>query len=433
MPTFEYQLANDRTRAATPGGGAGVIDAPDRATAIRLLRERGNVPTAIAEVNGAAGASGAAHRGRKAALGGTENMTVGARGGPGAGMFERVMSRSEMANFIRELATAVLAGLPLVQSLRTIMRQGRSESQKKLLARLIDGVEHGQSLSESMRDFGRPFDDLVVNLVHAGEVSGRLGEVLSQAARLLDRDVKLRRALMGALLYPAMILSAVSVAVIIVVTVIVPRVLGAVEGQVMTLPMPTRVVQGAAGFFGSWWWAVLLGLAGAAYGMARLYAQPEARLSIDHGLLRVPVLGRMLRDVAVARFTRTFGTLVGAGLPVLTALRTTKATLGNRAMEGAIEAVCDRLASGDTIADPMERSGYFPSLLVQIVGLGERTGKLDEMLTQAADAFEDKTEQSLKLFTSVLPPLLIVVLAVVVGFVVLAVLLPLMELQEMVQ
>ncbi len=398
--------------------GAGVIDAPDRATAIRLLRERGTVPTAIAEVSGAAGSM---HQSPRAATGGTGAVRTG---------FGRVMSRGEMSNFIRELATAVSAGLPLVQALRTIMRQGRSESQKRMLERLIDGVEHGQSMSDSMRSFGRPFTDLVINLVHAGEMSGRLGEVLMQAARLLDRDVKLRRSLMGALLYPAIILAAVGVAIIIVVTVIVPRVLRAVEGQVISLPWPTQVVQGVASFFGAYWWLVLLCGAGAAWGISRLYAQPETRLQIDRLTLQVPVLGAMVRDVAVARFTRTFGTLVGAGLPVLTSLRITRATLGNKAMEGAIEEVCDRLSAGETISEPMERSGYFPPLLVQIVGLGERTGKLDEMLAQAADAFEDKTEQSIKLFTSVLPPLLIVVLACVVGFVVLSVLLPLISLQD---
>lgn len=418
MPTFEYQLVNAGAR-----GSAGVIDAPDRAAAIRKLRDRGEMPSAIAEVGEAAGEGGTRQVIRAEPFGGSS----GARG------LRRVMSRNEMGSFIRELATAVMAGLPLVQSLRTIMRSGRSQSQKAMLTQLIDGVEHGRSLSEAMRAFGKPFSDLVVNLVHAGEMAGRLGEVLGQAARLLDRDVKLRRSLTGALLYPAIILVTVCVAVIIVVTVIVPRVLSAVEGQVVNLPMPTRVVQGIASFFGAYWWLVLLGIAAGLYGLARLYSQPETRLAIDRTVLKIPVLGAMVRDVAVARFTRTFGTLVGAGLPVLQALRITKATLGNRAMEGAIEDVCNRLAAGETIAEPMERSGYFPPLLVQIVGLGERTGKLDEMLGQAADAFEDKTEQSIKLFTAVLPPILIVVLAGVVGFVVLSVLLPLIELQEMIK
>jgi type II secretory pathway component PulF len=142
------------------------------------------------------------------------------------------------------------------------------------------------------------------------------------------------------------------------------------------------------------------------------------------------VLGRLLRDVAVARFTRTLGTLTSAGIPVLTALRVTKGTLSNRAMEGVIDEVCEQVAGGRTIAEPMERSGFFPPMLVQIVNLGERSGKLDEMLNQAAGAFEDRTENSVKLFTTALPPVLVMVMAVVVGFVILSILLPILQMQE---
>jgi len=186
----------------------------------------------------------------------------------------------------------------------------------------------------------------------------------------------------------------------------------------------------AALTFGGWWWAVLLGIAGLLFLWNRLYANPPSRLAIDRILIQIPVVGRLIRDVAVSRFTRTLGTLVGSGLPVLQALRITKATLGNRALQAHIDVVADEVGSGATIADPLERSGQFPPLLVQIVGMGERTGKLDEMLLQAADAFEQRTEQAIKLFTQILPPLLICGLAVIVGFVLLAILLPLLELQE---
>jgi type II secretory pathway component PulF len=144
----------------------------------------------------------------------------------------------------------------------------------------------------------------------------------------------------------------------------------------------------------------------------------------------VPVLGRLLRDVAVARFTRTLGTLTNAGIPILTSLQVTKRTLNNRAMEQVVDEVCDQVASGKTIADPMERSGYFPPMLVQIVNLGERSGRLDEMLHQSADAFESRTEMSVKLLTTALPPVLVVIMACAVGFIVLSILLPLLQMQE---
>jgi type II secretory pathway component PulF len=340
------------------------------------------------------------------------------------------MSRAEMASFMRELSTAIQAGLPLVQGLKTIARQGRSDRQKAMLASIIHEVEHGRSLAEAAASCGKPFNDLTLNMIRSGEVSGKLGEVLRQCADLLDRDLKLRRSILAATLYPMILAGLISVAVVVVVTVIVPSVVKSLAGQVAHLPVPTRIVMGVAHFFGGYWWLIIPAVGAAMYGLGWLYAQPKARMAVDERLLRTPLLGRLLRDVAVARFTRTLGTLVSAGIPILTALRVTRGTLNNRAMERVIDEVCEQVAAGRTIAEPMERSGYFPPMLVQIVNLGERSGRLDEMLTQAADAFEDRTESSVKLFTTALPPLLVVVLACVVGFVVLSILLPILQLQD---
>lgn len=412
MPTFRYQTI----AAANGSAGARTIDAADRASALRALIDRGETPVRLEPIDADADALSDAPLADS-----PREQSMAFR--------RSTMSRGELTSFIRELATAINAGLSLIPALKTIARQGRTEGQRVMLNTLIESVERGTTLSDAMRAVGKPFNEMVISLVQAGEVAGRLGEVLSQAAKLLDRDVKLRRSVLSALIYPMIICVFATVAIIIVVTVIVPRVLKAVQGQAIILPWPTRVVQGVAWFFGDYWWLVMLLVAGGLYFWTRLYRRPGPRLKVDTALLRTPVLGPLLRDVAVARFTRTFGTLAGAGLPVLTSLRIVKNTLGNRALEGAIDRVCDQVSSGRTIAEPLEATGYFPPLLVQIVGLGERTGKLDEMLNQAADAFEEKTEQSVKIFTAVLPPILVVVLALVVGFIVLAVLLPLIALQ----
>lgn len=416
MATFSYK--------SVAGGNGSTIDAPDRASAVRELLRRGVTPTALEQLNGSAHADPAAP--------GSGNIepTTGVEGAlRGAWAASRAMSRTEMAAFIRELATALQAGLPLVQALRTIAKQGRSQKQKEMLASIISQVEHGKSLADAAAAWGKPFSDLSINLMRAGEAAGRLPEVLSQAADLLDRDVKLRRSLLGATLYPMILGGLVCIAVVIIVTVIVPNVLKSLP-QGAKLPLPTRIVQGAAGFVAGYWWLVLLLAAGAVWGWLRMYAMPEFRLAFDRGLLKSPILGRLLRDVAVARFTRTLGTLTSAGVPIIQSLRITRGTLGNRAMEGVVDEVCEQVAAGRTIADPMERSGYFPPMLVQIVNLGERSGKLDEMLNQAAGAFEDRTETSVKLFTTALPPVLVVGLACVVGFIVLSILLPLLQAQE---
>jgi type II secretory pathway component PulF len=215
---------------------------------------------------------------------------------------------------------------------------------------------------------------------------------------------------------------------------IVPRILASVAGKLTAsqLPFPTRVVSGVGHVVGSYWWAIGLAIAAVLVLFQTAYRRPAGRLSIDRTLLKVPVLGVALRDVAVARFTRTLGTLVSAGLPALTALRVTKATLGNRAMEQVVEQVCEQVSSGKTISEPMEKSGHFPSLLTQIIALGERSGRLPQMLNQAAGVFEDRTETRLKAVASILPVLMILIAACVVGFIMAGVILPLIQLQDLV-
>lgn len=400
MPTFRYR--------AVSGGSAATIDAPDRASAVRELMRVGVTPSEVEQLEADATAP---------------ERSVRVRRG-------RVMSKGEFASFIRELATALSAGLPMVVALRTMQQQGRNEAQRQMLSTLINGVEGGKSLAEAAKEWGAPFDDLTVNLLVAGEASGKLETVLTQAAELLDAQVRVRRSVLAATMYPMILAGLVTVAVIVMVTVIVPRILAPIEGQVLELPWPTRVVKGIAAFFGGYWWLILPIVGAVIVGVQRLLAQPGPRLWVDTRVLRLPVMGRLIRDLAVARFSRTLGTLTAAGIPALQALRITRGSLGNTAMEQVIDEVCEKVAAGKTIADPMERSRVFPPLLIQIVSLGERSGRLDEVLNQAAGAFEERSQASVKLLLTVLPPMLVVVLAAVVGFVVLAVILPLLEFQE---
>ncbi|MEI7658716.1 MAG: type II secretion system F family protein [Phycisphaerae bacterium] len=411
MATFTYRTLN------SPAGAT--IEAVDRAAAVRELVRRGETPVSVVEGGGGWAAAGTAGLARS-----TGGMT-------------RVMGRADTATFIRELATALSAGLPLVSALRTMLRQGRTARQKEMLESIVAQVEQGRSLADAMAPWQRTFGDLTVNLVRAGEVSGQLAEVLTQAAELLDKDLKLRRSISGAVLYPCIICVLVVIAIIVMVTFIVPNILKQLAGQATQLPWPTRVVQGVGDFFGGLWFGFLPGwlasgiaIVVAVVAARRYYETPEGRLTVDTRLMQAPLLGRLLKDVAVARFTRTLGTLTAAGIPILAALRVTKGTLGNRAMEQVIDQVAEQVTAGKTIAEPMEKSGYFPPMLVQVVNLGERSGKLDQMLGNAAKAFEERTEQSVKLFTTALPPVLVVGLACVVGFIVMAILLALLQVQD---
>ncbi|HMN42223.1 MAG TPA: type II secretion system F family protein [Phycisphaerales bacterium] len=434
MPTFRYQ-----TLAGNNGTGAAVIEAPDRAAALRQLRSQGVVPKSLEALSRREARKAAAEGEAQASK--VELVPPSGRAGakpaaqPARASFTFApsgMSRVEMATFIRELATAVQAGLPLVQSLKTIERQMRHPRQKAMVGKIVHEVEHGRSLADACAKVGRPFGDLTISLIRAGEASGRLGEILEQTANLLDRDVKLRRLLISGSIYPAILFVLIFIAITVIVGVIVPNIIKPFAGKLpeSALPLPTRIVLLVGHGFRDWWWLIGLVVVGAVFLIVRAYNTPSSRLKIDRGLLKFPMIGPVVRDVSVARFTRTLGTLVSSGLPALQSLKVTKATLGNKAMEQVVEQVCEQVSSGKTISEPMEKSGYFPSLLTQIIGLGERSGRLPQMLNQAATVFEDRTESSVKVFTSIFPIAMVLFAAVIIGFIMASVLLPLIQMQD---
>ena len=343
---------------------------------------------------------------------------------------KRKISKPEMAVMIRELATAQEAGLPLMHALKTIRRQA-SPAAGDVLDHFIQCVEAGEPLYKAAAEWGHPFDDLIVGMLHASDASGKMSTILHQLADLMDRSLELRRELLGAIMYPAIIACLIGVSGIVLVTVLVPRLIGTLASQ-MVLPWPTLVVMGFADFILNWWIWILVAIAVSIIGWRSWISIPENRHWFDLLKLRVPLLGKLLRDVAVARFTRTLGTLTSAGLPILESLRITRDTLGNTALANAVDAVQEQVSSGKPLADPLEKSGLFPPLLVQVVNLGEKSGKLEEMLLHSATAFDRQVNASLNIFTKALPPILLIVMAALACFVLAAILLPLLELQSMV-
>ncbi len=403
MPEFRFKsvTANGEVRN-------GVLTAADQGDVVRQLLSRGETATQVE------------------ALRGTARLSVSlSRGGT------RRASRAETAALIRELATAQEAGLPLMTALRTIRRQATAAT-APILDHLITRVEAGESLYRAAADWGNPFDDLIVGMLRAAEASGQMSTVLHQLADLLDRSIELRRELLGAIIYPAIIAALIAASGVVLMTVLVPRLIEPLAGQ-MNIPWPTAVVLGIADFIQSWWPWMLVGL-GAVVLLWRAWIRvPENRFRIDLLKLRLPLVGPLLRDVAVARFTRTLGTLAAAGLPILEGLRITRDTLGNVALAEAVDRVQDQVTSGRPLAEPLEQSGLFPPLLVQVVNLGERSGRLEEMLLHSASSFDRQVNASLNIFTKALPPVLLIVMAGIAAFVLAAILLPLLELQSLVR
>ncbi|HJN71284.1 MAG TPA: type II secretion system F family protein [Phycisphaerales bacterium] len=387
---------------------SGIMSGIDRADIIRQLDRRGETATKIEKMSGR---KKLAHSHKKRS--------------------RRSMSHNETATLIRELATALEAGLPLMQSLKTI-RQQATPASGEVLDHLIQAVEAGDPLYKAAKEWGKPFDDLIVGMLHAADASGNMSDILHQLADLMDRSLELRRELVGAIMYPAIIACLIGMSGIVLVTVLIPRLIGPLAGE-MELPWPTKVVMGFADFIKIWWPWILGTIFAAIVGWKSWTNSTENRLKLDRFKLRIPLLGPLLRDVAVTRFTRTLGTLTSAGLPILDGLSITKDTLGNAALSNAIEDVQEEVRAGRPIASPLEKSGLFPPLLVQVVNLGERSGKLEEMLLHSATSFDRQVNASLKMFTKALPPILLIVMAGLASFVLAAILLPLLEMQSLVR
>lgn len=437
MPSFKHQSI-ERSGATT----VGQLVAPDRASALRMLQARGLVPVALDLSDEEADARGHARTSRPAAT--MRGSVAARRNAPEAfnpmesvrALMERrrerpSLKRTELANIVRELATAIEAGLPLLNALKIARKQAHGRAQESILDFLVSFVEAGRPLHEAMEEYGPPFDEMIVGMVRAADASGRTAEVMHQLADLLDRSVELRRELVGATIYPMIVAFFIATSIVILVTFLLPKLMAPLLGQPgVTLPWPTVVLLGFADFMAAWWWAIILVGIAAVWGFVRWKSFPANRRKLDLLLLKTPVLGSLIRDVAVARFTRTLGTLVSAGLPILQALRIVRDTLGNTILMDAVDGVQEKVTTGQSLAEPLEKCGFFPPLLVQIVNIGERSGKLETMLIHAAGAFDRQVNTSLKIFIKILPPVLLVIMAVAAAFVLIAILLPLMEMQR---
>ncbi len=382
----------------------GTIVAADRATAMRMIQQKGETPLDLAI---------------------SDTDAVG-----GITKARPTISRSDLADLVRELATALEAGLPLMQALRTVRRQASNKNLRVILDFIIARVEAGVPFHTAAKEYGAPFDDMTTGMLRAADASGRTSEILHQLGDLLERSVELRREVVGAVVYPLMIAVLISVSVVVLIAFVLPRVMKPILQANLELPMPTQILMGVSDCVSAWWLVILAAMLLVGVACRNWIAKPLNRLRFDTFLLGLPVVGRLVRDIAVARFTRTLGTLVSAGIPILSALRIVRDTLGNQALMQAIDQVSDKVSTGTSLADPLERSGHFPPLLVQIVNIGERSGRLEQMLLHAAGSFDRQVNNSLKLFTRILPTILLVVMALVASFVLAAILLPIIELQK---
>jgi len=345
---------------------------------------------------------------------------------------KRVKTR-DIVIFTRQFATMINAGLPLVQALDILAKQTETPLLKKAVQEVLYDVEAGNTLADSLRAHPKIFSSLYVNMVAAGESGGILDTILLRLSTFLEKSEALARKVKGAMIYPGVVLGVATTAVAVLLLFVIPVFQEMFASFNQELPLPTRIVIGASAALQSYWWAIALTLAAAAVIFRRWVGTSSGRLTFDRFMLRVPVLGSLVRKAAIARFTRTLSTMLSSGVTILDGLEITARTAGNRVVHDAVMESRTAIAGGKSIAEPLKETEVFPPMVTQMINVGEETGDLDGMLNKIADFYDSEVDVAVENLLKVLEPALIVILGSVVGGMIVAMYLPIFDLVNAIQ
>jgi type IV pilus assembly protein PilC len=395
MPTFEWKGTARNGQTQT-----GVLVADSKDAVITTMRRQQIVVTAVKE------------KGKEIAL----------------PKFGGKVPPQMIAVFTRQFSVMIDAGLPLVQCLEILGSQQENKTFKRTLIQIRQDVESGASLADAMRKHPKVFNDLYTNMVAAGEAGGILDTILQRLATYIEKAVKLNAQVKSAMIYPVAVISIACIVVAIILWKVIPVFASLFESLGAELPLPTRIVIALSNFIGDFWWAMTILIVAAVYFIRRYYQTYKGRRVIDGLLLKAPVLGILLRKIAVARFCRTLATLTSSGVPILDGLQITARTAGNSVVEDAIMATRKSVEEGKTISEPLGDTEVFPSMVVQMIAVGEQTGALDTMLTKIADFYEDEVDIAVAGLMKLLEPILIAFLGVAIGGIVIAMYMPMFAL-----
>jgi len=409
LPVFAY-------KGVTQGGRAtrGFVDAESARAARAKLKRDGVFLTELAE--SAAPASAA-----------TATSAAQARTGPSFSLARlRRISPLDLALATRQLSTLIGAGVPLVQALSALTEQVENSRLKGVIARVRDRVNEGSTLADAMAQAG-PFEDLYIGMVRAGEAGGALEQVLDRLADYLESQVRLRNKVTSILIYPAVMLGFAILVVAVLVTVVLPQITELLASLNRPLPWFTKAIISSSHFARDWWWAIALVVAALVAGFRALARTETGRARLDALKLRLPVVGRTVRLVAISRFTRTLSTLLSGGIPIVRALDISKHVANNVVLGQAIDAARDSVTEGQSLASPLRASGEFPPVVVHMVEVGERSGELEAMLEKVAQTYEEQVETSVSRLTALLEPMLILLMVGIVIIIIAATLVPLLD------
>jgi type IV pilus assembly protein PilC len=397
MPTFTYKARNWDGKIVTND-----MEGESKEFCIAKLREKGYFVTSIAEKKGSGGIS--------------------------ISLFTRGVSSQEVCIFARQFATMIGSGVPLVRCLTILQAQAENPTFKKIITQIRSDVEGGSTFSKSLEKHPKVFSDLFCSLVKAGEVGGILDQILERLADYLESSETLKAKVKGALTYPVVVFAIAGLVVLALILFVLPQFKDIFSSMNVELPWVTKALLGTSDFMVAWWFIIVPSLVAVPVLIWNFFQTKTGSRIFDTNILRMPAIGMMMRKVAVAKFTRTLGTLIASGVPILQALEVTAQTAGNVIIAEAVDKTRVSIREGESIADPLKSSGVFPPMVVQMIAVGEETGELDKMLSKIADFYDTEVDQAVKGLTSVIEPIVIVVMGIVIGGIVMAVFMPMLKL-----
>ncbi len=348
------------------------------------------------------------------------------------GGFGGGVSDKDIVIFTRQFSTMIDAGLPLVQCLEILSNQTENKTLAKTIGLVRADVEGGSTYADALRKFPKVFDELYVNMVAAGEAGGILDTILSRLAKHIEKSMKLKKEIKAAMVYPTVIIGVAVIVIGVLMVWVIPIFASMFSDFGGVLPLPTRMVMAASHFMKSNIVFIVLAAVGTGYGVKRYYGTLAGKKVIDRNALKVPVVGDLIRKAAVAKFTRTLGTLISSGVPILDGLTIVAKTAGNKTVEEALISARQSISEGKTVSEPLGQSKVFPPMVIQMIAVGETTGALDAMLSKIADFYDDEVDSAVATLTSLLEPMLMVFLGITIGFIVVAMYLPIFQMGSVV-
>jgi general secretion pathway protein F len=412
MPVYQYKGYRNDGGAAT-----GIIDAESSKVARVKLRKVGVFPTDMVEQSSAMAGSTAGTPGRSSA---------------GIGR-SPALSTTDVAMMTRQLATLLVAGLPLVEALGVMVDQTEKKSVKSLMADIREEIRGGASYSAVLGSYPREFSQIYVHMVRAGEASGALDQILFRLAEFLEKQLALKHKVTNAILYPALMLIVGVSVLFFLMTFVVPKITAVFTSLKQALPWPTVVLMTISHFLADYWAVILAGVGLIVWAVRRALKTEAGQIKADRWLLKVPLIGEVARMVAISRLTSTLATMLASGVQLLDAMDVAKRVMNNRVLEHAVEGARQNIREGETIAEPLKRSGEFPALVTHMIAVGERSGEMEEMLRRIGHIYDGEVDRVITRFTSLLEPIMILIMGVLVFFIVVAILLPIFEMGQMVR